>query len=64
MIHSRGFRPVAWVTRLQQHRWVNYKGTWQDDGHSSADCLRFDLKMVVAQKSTNDSKLGADLRSD
>lgn len=42
MIHSRGFKIylpllVAWVTRLQQHQRVNYKGTWQDDGHSSAE---------------------------
>lgn len=45
MIHSEGFKiylplPVAWVTRLQQqHQWVNYKGTWQDDGHSSTETL-------------------------
>lgn len=42
MIHSRGFEIclpllVAWVTRLQRHRWVNCKGSWQDGGRSSTE---------------------------
>lgn len=77
MSHSRGFKIclpllVAWVTRLQPHQRVNYRGAWQDDGTAPPraentehfHCLRFNLTAAVRSDRWPDWNLEAELRSD